>query len=374
MKKITLLRFLPFLFLMACTQTPDEDIDTLQPVSFSVIPSAGQDPASGNPIATRARVNGTFAVESQVGLGIERVDGAMSGIYTNFFTRFNGTDWLYYLDGISNGTLLSGFASWGEINIYGYYPYNNAVTNLEQVPFRIASNPAAGVSYALDSEAQTDYMVAASKTKNMSDAGTATSTVPLEFSHLMTAIEFSVRRLNYNGALPLIKLDKVVYEISGVRSFGIAGTYTAKNPDMANMSANLDITESANRLEITYPNSANITSTSYTDRLLVIFPELRLTTGSGRDTDNNATVTLTFHFTDQDGTPYVFEEEGVGNPSVSFELSEITNSGNDKGLLAGYTYTIQATVGTYTKFTVPTGPTIVDEPLDDDTPPVFIEI
>lgn len=355
------------LMLTACGESTNVEVDNgvEQSVSFSILPSIGETLQAE--ITTRAKVDGTFASGAQIGLGIRSVISGstpVSTVYSHFFSRFNGTDWLYYLGGVSNGTRLSGFAGWGTIEVCGYYPYNSAVTNPAQVPFRIASIEA-GVAKAIDVEAQVDYMVAEPQSKDMT-LGT-NQPVALAFDHLMTSIELRIRR-QYNS-LPSLKLEKVVFEINASRTFTVEGMYNAQTPDMSNMSNNITPLVTSNRMEITYPNSTNITSDEYSNRLLVILPEIRLTTEA-----DDATLTLTFSFTERDGTPYVFEDNAP-NPSLSFALSSVDNgTGNDKGLLSGRTYRIQAILGTYTKFTAPTGPTVVDAPLDENTTPEFIDI
>jgi hypothetical protein len=107
---------------------------------------------------------------------------------------------------------------------------------------------------------------------------------------------------------------------------------------------------------------------------LGIMPELRQDSLLG-----DATVTLTFQFLDEDGSHYVFENISGGDPSVSFKLSDIKNTSNDNGLLAGYRYQIMGTVGTYTKFIAPTTgtpmpPHINDNPLVDDPDQHIVDI
>jgi hypothetical protein len=202
---------------------------------------------------------------------------------------------------------------------------------------------------------------------------------------MMTAIDLYINRvvvLNNTSNMPVLRLGSVTFDITGGREFTISGTYNAIEPDMAVMQNNLTPDQTATQMTITYPNATDINyvntpSTPLPARLLVIMPELRhipATTGF-----EDATVTMTFSFVDQDGNEYLLEDVPNGKPSITFNLSEITNNGNDMGLLAGYSYGITATIGTYTHFAAPTTgtptpPHVNYTPLVDADEDEFIDI
>lgn len=345
---IVLSGLLMFVF-TACNKELADNSDGV--VTFSIVPSIM---ATGSAdIAqeeTRAKIEGeSFPAGSMIGLGIS-ASSSLSSYYTNFYGLTNGATWYYYLNNINSGDRLSGFSYWEEINLYGYYPYNASATNLASIPFRIAT-PKAGVlgeAEGADSDVFTDYMVAGTATKRM-DTNTP-PLVSLTFGHLMTAIELRIKRSHNNQ--PILKLGSVTYEIENPRSFIISGTYKAVNPDMSVLSNNISPVETVNKMTIAYPSHADITNNSTSTRLLMLMPELRQNSTAGFE---NATVKLTFHFTDQDGEHYIFENAQGGDPAISFTLASVTNSGTtDSGLLAGYSYAVTATLGTYTHFAAPT--------------------
>jgi len=352
-------------------------------VAFGIEPTivAGGSESIGQ-VATRAKVDGTFPAGSIIGLGIAADGTTLPSFYSNFFAQMNTGAvgvWYYYLNGVNNGMQLAGFANWGNIQVYGYYPYNSAVTDVSDIPFRIATlSGAPGEATATDADVSTDYMVSNTGLKNMT-TNTPAGNLSLQFRHLMTAIELRINRSN--GNIPMLKLDHVTYTIDSGRSFIVSGTYTAHNPDLINLSANITPGDAASTLAVSYPSSANISGSSVSTRLLVIMPELRQTTGAGGADD--ATVTLTFSFTDQDngagGSHYEFQTFPGGDPVVSFKLSDITNTGDDNGLLAGYTYAVTATIATYTQFLAPTTgtpmpPHVNFDPLVDDPNDILTDI
>lgn len=320
-------------------------------VYFSIVPTVTEAGAAEIEQVSRAKVTGSaFPAGTTIGLRISAPSAspAISPFYDNFFATYNGETWLYYLDNVNAGDRLSGFSNWGRISVDGYYPYNNAVTDLAEIPFRIASMNGA-IAEATDAMVATDFMAAETQTKDMLIPDPA-GALPLRFGHVMTAIEFEVNRSI--SSVPLLKLDNVTYEISGgspARKFTVSGTYNAISPDLDNMTNNIAAGDTANTMVISYPSSFDITSLQVKSILLVMMPELRWTSPA-----DDATITMTFRFRDQDGEPFLFQEVGGGNPSITFNLYDITNGNNDRGLLAGWSYTVKATLGHYTRFVAPT--------------------
>jgi hypothetical protein len=377
------------LALVSCSKESPQQTAAGSEVELRIVPTVVEAASGDIGVVTRAKVDeedGKFPVGTMIGLGISApaASPAIASFYDNFYASYDGGVWRYYLNNINAGTTLSGFSNWNTIALYGYYPYDPAATDLGAVPFSIATLNG-GVGEGSETTALTDYMVAGTRTKDMN---TASGEVTLQFGHMMTAIELYINRISSittsNPALPILKLGSVTFEIvTGTRKFVISGTYTAINPDMTDMQNNINPAgrTTATKMTITYPSSPTITYSSnsalITPRLLVIMPELRQNSMAGNE---DATVRLTFSFTDQDGSPYLLENIAGGKPSVEFNLSAISNSGTtDKGLLAGYSYGIKATVGTYTHFAAPTTgsptpPHINDTPITDAAQDEFIDI
>lgn len=318
-------------------------------VSFSIAPTVAETvPEDIAQSGTRAKVTGAFPSGSMIGLRITAPSATLSSVYNNFFAAFNGSAWFYYLDNVNAGDRLSGFSNWGTISVDGYYPYSNTVTDLSEIPFRIAALNG-GVAEGTEVTVGTDYMVAATQTKNMIIPDPA-GAIPLQFGHLMTAIEFEMNRSS--SGVPLLVLTDVTFRISGgapARKFTVSGKYDAISPDMGKMTNNITVGDTADTMFITYPSAPKWTSSSVVRVLLVMMPEIRKA-----PTDDDATITMTFRFNDQDGAHYLFEDIAGGDPSITFNLSDISNAGNDDGLLAGWSYAVKATLGYYTKFAAPT--------------------
>lgn len=339
-------------------------------VQFSIVPDVASSVSSGQ--LTRAKVDGVFASTDRVGLNItsSTPSANINAMYSNFYATYNGVTWGYYVLGGNSylGTILSGFASWGNISVVGYYPYDPAMSNVgadfTAIPFSIGDVVSPGVGSTTAERAAVDYMVAGTKTKDMSTPG---SDVGLAFDHMMTSLSLYWRR-DYQG--PQIKLTNVKFEISGgSRSFGIGGTYNAVNPNMTDPSSNLNVTDNVTTLNIAFDQVFTY-SNGYRELPLLIMPQLRQTTGA--DGADDATVTVTLTFVDAFGSPYRFDNF-TGDPSFSFKLSDITNQGQtDKGLLTGWNYRLAVNLGAYIRFKG--APYVVDPALDDNTPPEHIEI
>lgn len=319
-------------------------------VPLHIVPTIIEATAGGIDATTRAKITGAFPIGSVMGLRISAPAASppIASFYDSFYGLFGGDAWRYYLNDVSAGTVLSGLSSWGNIELSAYYPYDDAATDLTAIPFSIATlNGAEAVGSEMT---LTDYMVAGTQTKNMT-TGTPSGELALEFHHLMTAIDLLIHKTG-NANAPILRLASVTFKIEGGREFVIAGTYNAINPDMTNMQNNINAAgrTTATQMTFTYPSSPNI-STTRGARLLLMMPELRQNTDAGNE---DATITMTFSLTDQDGSPYLIEGFADGNPVVTFNLSSITNSGTtDKGLLAGYSYAVQAIVDTYIRFAAP---------------------
>lgn len=307
-------------------------------------------------VQTKAAVAGTsFASGAQVGLRLASSDQTLNDMYGNFYASYNGTDWRYFLNGTNTGTKLSGFSNWGTVTVMGYYPYNGNVTDFSAIPFRIAGDD--GVTTKED--ATTDYMVAATKTKQMADGQ---GTVTLEFEHLMTYVYLYLYR-QYQG--PVLTLSKVTLEIDNSRSFVVAGTYNADNPDMSDVSnipGLITPLKTTQKLEIATNQAISASAGTYATVPLVIMPQLAVING-------DATVTVTLYFNDADGLPFYFDDHNGNNPVMTFSLSSV-DSGS--GFLRGKQYRLQATLGTFVHFDGM--PVVEDRPIDGNTEAEHIEI
>ncbi len=381
----TTLPALALFALASCIEDKPERPGEGDEMELRIVPVISQT-SSGNitdEVMTRALVDGAFPVGSMIGLGISAPGAtpALSPLYNDFYATFGGDAWRYSLDpGVRASDRLSGFSTWGAIEVYGYYPYDADVTDLGAIPFEIAALDGAEAK-GTEVTATNDYMVAGTQAKNMA-VPTGTD-LPLHFGHMMTSIELIISRILGNESLsqryPVLTLARVTFEITdGAREFVVSGTYDATNPDTSVLTNNITAVGKTQKMVIDYPSSPEITYYSSAANtppvLLIIMPELRQKAGAGFE---DAEVTMTFDFRDQDGE---FIELDDGPATLSFRLSEVANAGNDNGLLAGYSYAITARVGTYTHFLAPTegtltpphvnNPGLYDDPEDDQ----FIEM
>jgi hypothetical protein len=388
MKHLLITLLLASGFASCAKETPQQQPTDGEAVQLKIVPTVMEAGAGNIGAATHAKVeDNLFPLGAMMGLGISApaATPALAAFYQNFYALNGGDAWRYYLNGVNAGTVLSGFSSWNDIELYGYYPYDATATDLTQIPFRIATLNGA-VAEGTDATAMTDYMVAGTKTKNMATPSPA-GELTLEFGHTMTAIDLYINRVsvtNNSNNMPALKLGSVTFDIAGGREFIVAGTYNAIDPDMTTMQSNITPGETATQMTITYPQATNINYVAVSAvnplpaRLLVIMPELRHIPATAGFED--ATVTLTFSFVDQDGTEYLLEDVPGGKPTITFKLSDITNSGTtDMGLLAGYSYGVTATIGTYTHFSAPAGgtptpPHVNYDPLVDADEDHFIDI
>ncbi len=318
-------------------------------VEFRIVPTLAEELDRAG---SRAAVGTYFDVGSNIGLRLESSAVTLNSIYDNFYASWNGTDWRYIINGSNVGTRLAGFADWGTVKVMGYYPYNPAVTNFDQIPFRIAEDN----GDAAKDQALTDYLVCETKSKQM---GIGASEVSIRFEHLMTYLHFKLNR-TYQG--PALTLRTVTIEMTG-RDFIVAGTYDAKDPDMDDVNSLITPGTTANKLTISVEKAITNTGSGTTEHRvpLAIIPQLAVADGG------DASVKVTLNFVDATGAPFLFDEQG--NPSMTFNLSDIDGGA---GFLMGKSYEISATIGTYVHFNGV--PLVKAWPIDTNTDPEFIEI
>lgn len=327
---------------------------------------------------TRAKLSDSkFPDGSRIGLRLvaPTADPAISSVYDHFFGATNGVVFYYYLGNINTGDRLSGFSFWKDITVYGYHPYNNTITNLSAIPFRIATLNGE-VAEGTETMVSDDHMVARPRKRDMDS--THTVGLPLKFDHIMTAIELYVGR--NVASTPILVLSKVTFEIlEGNREFTIAGKYNAIDPDTVRSDNNITASEHAKKIVISYPppttSAGKINSSNpYKTILLAMLPEMRQ---SENDYSDDATIKITFEFNDQDGGHYALEdfENHNGNPYVTFKLSDVKNTNDDNGLLAGWSYRVHATLGYYNKFKAPdSGIPHINYNYEDDADNQFVDI
>ncbi len=269
-----------------------------------------------SPAYTRTIITGTqFPSGSSVGLAIynkSTTNPHRTG-YDRIKAIYSGTNWAYYVNGSNTSTLLQGYNN-TNLDVVGYYPYNDLVTDVAKVPFRIGNTEATNE----------DYMWAYQPNQAM-------GTIPLTFNHLMTCLEFRIRKL-YAG--PKLTIKSIVYSIAG-RKFVVAGTYDAKNgkisPTMTEDKFGV-VFDKTIKQSIDYPNlNTEVASCA------VMMPELIVSDGG------DATVSVTIDF----------DNETLHNNggTYTFKLTEVVDSSGAKGLLAGKKYTVGVDVSNFVKYT-----------------------
>lgn len=350
----------------ACNATDGEGSGE---TALMIVPSMANGGVSAD-VHTRSRLTGTvFPINSSVGLSLTGDDAP--GIYRDIIALNSGSAWNYFLSGTPAGTVLAGFSNWGTINIDGYYPYQTGLSgppgepDFSAIPFSVATPAGSDTAAATEEDnTATDYMVAKRVSKAMNSGVYYLS---MKFYHLLTALDIRAQ-MAYDGFQ--VRLVAAKFTISDPRKFVVAGTYNAVNPDVSNMAGVLNPAgrTEVSTIDITYSSDAKIVEKDVITSPLLMIPELRTT-----DVSDDATITVTLTFNDMSGNHYQFEDVAAGeDPSYSFSLSSITNTGDAGGLLAGHVYALEVTVGTYVRFSG--APQIVQETIEDDDDPSHIDI
>lgn len=269
-------------------------------------------------VDTRAIITGTeFPGGSSVGLAIYNTSttNPHRAGYDRIKAIYNGVTWAYYVDGSNTSAKLQGYDKI-KLDVVGYYPYNDLVTDVAKVPFRVGNTEATNE----------DYMWAYQANQTI-----AQQPITLEFKHLMTCLEFRIRKL-YAG--PKLTIKSIVYSIAG-RDFVVAGTYDAKTGEItATMTENKFgvVFDKTIKQSIDYPNL-----TTEVASCAVMMPEL-IMTSAGSDATVSATID--------------FDNESLINNggTYTFKLSEVVDSSGTKGLLAGKKYVVGVDVSNFVKY------------------------
>lgn len=246
--------------------------------------------------------------------------------------------WKYYVNNLYQGTRLAGYPSYGKLDIFGYYPYNENVTYLDAhaIPFSIGVINA-GVAEATEKSASVDYLWATPKLSY--DISVPSNVpVPMHFNHLMTYLEFAVGKV-YPG--PALTIEELQFEIDGGRQFITKGTYDSATGSIAAI-------ESSDKLVVKYDKTMNngsyISGTSGYAYCPIIMPPLTVA-------DGDATVTVTFKFNDHGAGLDFLNAGGV----YSFKLSDVGGA----GLQAGKKYKVTVAISNFVKYSS-TAPEIAD--------------
>lgn len=309
MRKIIYICLLAFFF-GGCTH--NEELISSESVEVRILPRV----ENTSTVDTRAIITGTeFPGGSSVGLAIYNTSttNPHRAGYDRIKAIYNGVTWAYYADGSNTSAKLQGYDKFN-LDVVGYYPSNDLVTDVTKVPFRVGNTEATNE----------DYMWAY-------QADQAMGTIPLTFNHLMTCLEFRIRKL-YAG--PKLTIKSIVYSIVG-RDFVVAGTYDAKTGEItATMTENKFgvVFDKTIKQSIDYPNL-----TTEVASCAVMMPEL-IMTSAGSD----ATVSATIDFDN---------ETLINNGGTyTFKLSEVGDTPGVKGLLAGKKYVVGVDVSNFVKY------------------------
>lgn len=310
--------------------------------------------APGGP--TRAVVTTTtFATGTTVGymvIGSSDEEAQYAGLphlpgydkITSTHTSTTGT-WSYNIDGAYAGYSVAGQKTYGDIDIFGFYPYNASVTYLNRtaIPYEIGVVSGATAT-ATEAQASRDYMWATP----VIDHTMSNTAVPMQFNHAMTCIRFNVRKM-YVG--PQIYVRTLKFSMDNGRTFSLGGTYdaTVSVPTLTS-----DPTKEVSEITVTYDKSLPANNTGRYPFALIV-PELK-TTGPLDD----AEMTVEFLFSDQENPGGLDFHEGT---TYKFRLSDVQDAVNGDGLLAGRLYNVDVDLSNFVKYSGT--PTVVFPDWDD---------
>lgn len=270
---------------------------------------------------------------SYLNSGLPHLDG-YGNIRAQALVANNNLQWLYYVNYNQYlGSSLPGKASYGNVDIYGYYPYRTGVneSNMHAIPFSLGT-AAAGELHTIPETVDTDYMYAVPELNYTMKAG---QTVQMNFSHVMTCIEFCIRK-RYAG--PALTVDAIEYTITN-RQFTISGTYSALDGTVTAADTVdrifLDCTGSNKTIGNTSASSSAVISCP------LIFPALEYT-GAGDD----AAISINIYFKGVEGSEF----HNGGSTTYSFNLSDVVDSESKRGLRAGKHYQVNVYVGNFVKY------------------------
>lgn len=320
--------------------------------SFRIVPQVSSYASSQEQaaVSSRAIVEGTaFKSADEVGYiilgsaGSYRNEGVPHlGGYGNVRAQAVGTgDWMYFI--FYNqylGQTLTGFTSYGNVDIYGYHPYDQAVdeNDLNAIPYSLGTVSGTEV-VTTGAMVEKDYMYA---TPVLNYAMLPGQSAQMTFNHIMTCLEFRVRKMFAGPALTLSTIDFTITGTNG-RVFHVTGDF-----DAADGTVRRD-PSTVTRILVDYSKTLGNTSTSQPTTTYMscslMLPSLECS-GVGDD----ATITAVFHFVDQDGGQWEFRDGA--NTTYSFNLSDVVDPvvPTDYGLRAGKRYQVTVDVSNFVKY------------------------
>lgn len=326
-----------------CTHTeemPEGDITTItmrSPVIENVVSRA---------YFTGSAFSVTNGVVIPIGLGLMQPsmtnkDGATLPGYHNICATFsaNGTslsDPKYTLGG--SAIEVPAVRKSAKLDIYAYYPHNDTVTNLREIPFSVDPAPdtplgSSGASGAFP----VDYMYAVPKDNSQSWSGVSASDIKViepEFRHTMALFRL-VLSTKGTGNLTVSRVEITYKGSTGSMLSGIPlnGTYSA-------VDGTVSVKKRIQAIEYNYaPRSINTSATAAANIFGYIFPEMLLNAANESSNDkypNDAQLEFTVWV---NNTPTKL------NGTYVLPLNTLKTGGI--GLVKGYRYDLNLVISNY---------------------------
>lgn len=293
--------------------------------------------------ATFSNTNGTV---SQIGLALMNAGGtkaAQANIkgYHNIGVSFEGKggtapelkkDGAYCL---SDGTIIAAPAvrRTAVLDIYGYYPYDSTMVDLEQIPFSVVP-PAESMANTL--AYPTDYMTSVPVKEESAEQS---STLRPSFGHAMSSIYLRVyTRSQLNSSY--ITISKITFTYKGstdqpgrpLSGLPMKGTYSA-------VDGSVTVNERVASQEYKYTGKSFYASTI----CYFVFPEMLVAADNYPD-DASIDITLTVN----EGTDEIPQTQPFRH-TYNLKLSAIA-AGTKKGLVKGYQTSLSLYFADYRQF------------------------
>ncbi len=234
--------------------------------------------------------------------------------------------WSYTPAGtVSKTDYVGVFRNRGDIDIYGYHPYNKTVTDITAIPFTVST---------IDST-HCDYMWSANTNVDLTTPGAVTEVSPL-FRHAMTLLEFRLST-SYVGPMTVSSIELEASE----PVFCLNGTYSAVDGTIAPDPLSL-----TDKLTIVYgshgkPKTVALTGSTpaYTSCCIMV-PEISV------DAAATTKLKVTFKF---DSDKPLYHQGG----SYEFNLKDVvttTGDGPKYGFIKEWSYVFGVKIDNFIKY------------------------
>lgn len=339
----------------ACTDSTPDEQKGREDFSLQIFPQV-----TNVVVNSRTPVNETVIKKGDVGISIFPQDGYNTdkGIdgstlyepipeYKRIRMSIDGNTCTYTTTEASESPAIYLKKNAGAVDLYAYYPYTTTLTyNLDKIPFTIGKNKDTNFDYMVPNGGKrtVDPMDNDNKDKN-------TCSIPIEFKHIMTQLEFRVTPSFWGQDLlpTFILYTKDANDlVTPVSKIATQGTYSC-----------IDGSMQYSKYESTFAYTGDYidaTTSLTTSKQGFVIPPIEWKSG---EPEVSLFIEIRFNRT----TPSPVQTE-----PYAFNLKDwpVTDGGTTRyGLLPGYKYVINATIDNFVKYSgVPSRVEWTDVPMD----------